>query len=59
MPEPDRIEELSDRLIDLEVKLAFQERTVNALDDVVRQLLARVDHLTRRLETLEKPPVEP
>ncbi|HTJ41315.1 MAG TPA: SlyX family protein [Kofleriaceae bacterium] len=55
----DTVEELSDRLIDLEVKLAFQDRTITALDDVVRALVAKVEHLTRRVDALEKPPVEP
>jgi uncharacterized coiled-coil protein SlyX len=51
MPE---LENLDERLVDLEVRAAFQERTIAALDDVVRALLVRVDALTRKLEELEK-----
>ena len=48
------LENLDERLVDLEVRAAFQERTIAALDDVVRVLVTRVDALTRRVEELEK-----
>jgi len=47
-----RLAELSERLIELEVRLAYQDRTVAALDDVVRALAARIDQLEKELETL-------
>jgi uncharacterized coiled-coil protein SlyX len=52
----DRIDEMSERLVDLEVKIAFHERTLTALDEVVRALAARVDHLSREVAELEKSP---
>jgi uncharacterized coiled-coil protein SlyX len=50
----DRIDELSERLVDLEVKIAFQERTVKALDEVILALVTRLDHLSRQVAELEK-----
>lgn len=53
-----------DRLLDLEVKLAFIERHLLDLDGVVRQLSDRVDALGRELVELrdqgpgEKPSLE-
>lgn len=35
-------DDLAERLIDLEVRLAYQDRAVAALDEVVRELAARV-----------------
>jgi uncharacterized coiled-coil protein SlyX len=51
----DRIDELTERLVDLEVRLAFQDRALAALDDVVRALATRVEVLTRALGELQKP----
>ena len=45
-PEPER------RVIDLEVGIAFQARTIEALDAVVREFAARVEALERRLTEL-------
>jgi uncharacterized coiled-coil protein SlyX len=44
--------ELAERLVDLEVRLAYQDRTVAALDEVIRTLTARVGVLEQELETL-------
>ena len=38
---------------------AFELRMIHKQGHVVRQLVARIEQLTRRIETLEKPPVEP
>jgi uncharacterized coiled-coil protein SlyX len=46
--EPD----LADRLTDAEVRLAYQDRTIAALDEVVRELADRVARLERELERL-------
>ena len=51
MPDLDNLDE---RLVDLEVRAAFQERTIAALDDVLRALMTRVDALSRKVEELEK-----
>ncbi len=51
---PDRVDALDERLVDLEVRLAFQDRTVTQLDEAVRALLAKVDALTHRIEELER-----
>ena len=50
----DRIDALDEKLVDLEVKLAFQDRTVTQLDEAVRALLAKIDLLTHRIEELER-----
>ena len=46
-------EQLSERLTDLEVRVAYQDRTLLALDEVVRQLALRVEVLERDLRRLE------
>ncbi len=45
-------QELERRVIDLEVGIAFQARTIEALDAVVREFAARVEALERRLTEL-------
>jgi uncharacterized coiled-coil protein SlyX len=50
----DRIDALDEKLVDLEVKLAFQDRAVTQLDEVVRALVAKLDALQRRIEELER-----
>jgi len=52
-------DELADRLTDLEVRLAYQDRTLAALDEVVRELARRVGVLEtdlRRLSERTAPP---
>ena len=49
-------DDLRERLTDLEVRLAYQDRTVAALDQVVRELAGRIAVLERdvaRLRTAE------
>jgi len=61
MPAPDgndRLDEVVDRMVDLEVKLAYQDRMLAALDEVVRSQAARIDALVRRIDALEKPAEE-
>jgi uncharacterized coiled-coil protein SlyX len=41
--------ELAESLLDLEVRVAYQDRTVAALDEVVRTLFARVEKLEKEL----------
>ena len=46
------VQELESRLIDLEVRAAFQAQTIEALDEVVRTFAARVETLERNLAEL-------
>ncbi|MEZ4318086.1 MAG: SlyX family protein [Myxococcota bacterium] len=41
-----------ERLTDLEIKLAFQEHTIHALDGVVRELQEKIDRLEHRIREL-------
>jgi uncharacterized coiled-coil protein SlyX len=41
-------EDLAERMMDLEVKVAYQEKTIAELDQVVRELAARVAVLEAR-----------
>jgi len=46
--------ELREYLIDLEVKLAYQERLIRDLDALVREFGTRLDTAMRELETLKQ-----
>lgn len=43
-----------DRFIDLEVKLAYQERLIRDLDALVRELAGRLDKAERDLEQVKR-----
>jgi SlyX protein len=45
---------MEQRLIDLESRLAFQEHTLQQLNDVVVELRAQLDLVTRRLQIAEE-----
>jgi uncharacterized coiled-coil protein SlyX len=47
-------EQLAEHLIDLEVKLAYQDRLIKDLDELVRQFGTRLDTMGRELETLKQ-----
>jgi uncharacterized coiled-coil protein SlyX len=47
------VDALTDRITDLEVRIAFQDQTVAALDEVVRQFAVRVEALERDLRRVE------
>lgn len=49
----DELGALRRRVEELEMKLAFSERTLEALDGVVRELSAKLDASERRVERLE------
>lgn len=50
--------ELVRRVIDLEVRAAFQAQTLEALDGVVREFAARVEALERQVIELSSRPGE-
>jgi uncharacterized coiled-coil protein SlyX len=58
-------DELSERMTELEVRVAYQDRIITALDDVVRGFAVRVETLERELAELRAankspaPPIGP
>lgn len=46
--------ELREHLVDLEVKLAYQDRLIRDLDALVREFGTRLDNALRELETLKQ-----
>jgi len=46
--------ELAEHIIDIEVKLAYQERLIRDLDAYVRELGTKLDTAARELETLKQ-----
>ena len=46
------MEDISARVTDAEVRLAYQERTIEALNDVVREFATRVEALERQVKAL-------
>lgn len=48
-----------DRFIDLEVKLAYQERLIHDLDALVRELAGRVEKAERELDQLKRGTAQP
>jgi uncharacterized coiled-coil protein SlyX len=56
----DRADPDAERWLDLDVKLAYQERSIRELDALVRELGARLDQAERELAQLKQaipPPV--
>jgi uncharacterized coiled-coil protein SlyX len=45
-----------EQLIDLEVRIAYQDRTLATLDEVVRELAARLARLEAEVALLREPP---
>ena len=48
-----------ERLIDLDIKLAYQERLIRDLDALVRDFAARLEKTERDLEQLKRGSVAP
>lgn len=46
------VQEVSDRVVDLEIRLAYQDRIIADLDSVVQLFAARVEALERALEAV-------
>lgn len=44
---------MQDRLAELEVRMAFQEKTIQELSDVIARQQREIDRLVRELETLK------
>ena len=62
LPDPERVElgpVDSERLLDLEVRIAYQDRLVRELDALVRQFADRLDLAERELKTLKQSLVSP
>lgn len=51
--EASRMAALERRVVDLEVQAAFQARTIETLDEVVRQFAARVEAVQRDVRALQ------
>jgi uncharacterized coiled-coil protein SlyX len=47
-------EDAAEKLIDLEVRIAYQDRTIGALDEVVRELAGRVVRLEAEVARLRE-----
>jgi SlyX protein len=45
---------VEERLIDLEIRLVHQDKTIATLDDVVREFAARVERLERQLAEVRR-----
>ena len=53
---------LSEQVLELEIRVAYQDRKVAALDEVVRTFTARVEELERQITEMKaaaKSPAEP
>ena len=50
---------LAETVTDLEVRLAYQDRTVVALDEVVRTLFTRLEAVEKELRELRQAPALP
>jgi len=57
--EPGPGDDLADRMTDLEVRLAYQDRTLRALDEVVRELAGRLAAVERDVRRLSATDTEP
>lgn len=52
-------EELQRRLEDMEFRYAYQERTIEVLDEVVRELFDKIGALERRLSEMQEALADP
>ena len=54
MSDPGDVAGNAERWLDLDVKLAYQERLIRALDELVREFGARLDKAERELAELKQ-----
>lgn len=54
MSPPESVESVDERLLDMEVRIAYQDRLVRELDALVRQFADRLDAAERELKTLKQ-----
>ena len=47
---------MDERIVDLEVRIAHQDRVIQALDEVIRSFTARVEVLERQVRALQGAP---
>jgi uncharacterized coiled-coil protein SlyX len=59
MSEPSEAVDPSERILDLEVRIAYQDRLVRELDALVRQFADRLAAAERELKTLKQSLVSP
>lgn len=52
-------ESVDERILDLEVRIAYQDRLVRELDALVRQFADRLDAAERELKTLKQSLISP
>lgn len=45
---------LEDKIIDLEIRIAYQDKLIESLDDVVREFSQRVERLERQVVALRE-----
>ena len=45
---------VADRLLELECRIAYQDETIDTLNDVVREQWADIDRMRQKLERLEQ-----
>ena len=54
MAEPDRQDGLSDRIDDLEMRIAYQDQVIETLDKTVVEQWARLEQALARIQRLEE-----
>lgn len=59
MSAPEPAESIDERLLDMEVRIAYQDRLVRELDALVRQFADRLDAAERELKALKQGVVSP